>query len=49
MGLLGYTALIQRDYPVVMGILLISSILLLVGNIISDMLVAAVDPRVRFD
>lgn len=49
MGLLGYTALIERDYPVVMGILLISSILLLIGNILSDMLVAAVDPRVRFD
>jgi len=49
MGLLGYTALIERDYPVVMGILLISSILLLIGNIISDMLVATVDPRVRFD
>jgi len=49
MGLLGYTALIERDYPVVMGILLISSVLLLIGNILSDMLVAAVDPRVRFD
>ncbi|MGE9291368.1 MAG: ABC transporter permease subunit [Puniceicoccales bacterium] len=49
MGLLGYTALIERDYPVVMGILLISSILLLIGNILSDMLVASIDPRVRFD
>lgn len=49
MGLLGYTSLIERDYPVVMGILLISSILLLIGNILSDMLVASVDPRVRFD
>lgn len=49
MGLLGYTSLIERDYPVVMGILLISSILLLIGNILSDMLVAAVDPRIRFD
>lgn len=48
-GLLGYTSLIERDYPVVMGILLISSVLLLLGNILSDMLVAAVDPRVRFD
>jgi len=48
-GLLGYTSLIERDYPVVMGILLISSILLLIGNILSDMLVAAVDPRIRFD
>nr|WP_246459145.1 ABC transporter permease subunit [Puniceicoccus vermicola] len=49
MGLLGYNSLMERDYPVVMGILLISSILLLIGNILSDMLVASVDPRVRFD
>jgi len=48
-GLLGYTSLVERDYPVVMGILLISSILLLIGNILSDMLVAAVDPRIRFE
>lgn len=48
-GLLGYTALLERDYPVVMGILLISSVLLLLGNILSDFLVALVDPRVRFD
>ncbi|MFP4357012.1 MAG: ABC transporter permease subunit [Puniceicoccaceae bacterium] len=48
-GLLGYTSLIERDYPVVMGILLVSSVLLLLGNILSDFLVALVDPRVRFD
>jgi len=48
-GLLGYTALLERDYPVVMGIRLISSVLLLLGNILSDFLVALVDPRVRFD
>ncbi len=48
MGLLGFKAVIDRDYPVVMGILLISSILLLVGNILSDMLVALLDPRIRF-
>lgn len=48
-GLLGYTSLVERDYPVVMGILLISSLLLLIGNILSDMLVATVDPRIRFE
>jgi microcin C transport system permease protein len=31
-----------------MGVLLISSLLLLLGNILSDVLVALVDPRVRF-
>ena len=48
MGLLGYQSIIQRDYPVVMGILVISSLLLLLGNIISDMLYAIIDPRIRF-
>lgn len=49
MGLLGYDSVVDRDYPVVMGILAISSLLFLVGNILSDMCVAAVDPRVKFE
>ncbi len=48
MGLLGYESVVERDYPVVLGILVISSLLLLVGNILSDICVAAVDPRVQF-
>ena len=48
MGYLGYTAILQRDYPVALGILVISSLLMLVGNILSDMIYAAVDPRIRF-
>ncbi len=48
MGYLGYTAILQRDYPVALGILVIDSILMLVGNILSDMIYAAVDPRIRF-
>jgi microcin C transport system permease protein len=47
-GLLGYNSILDRDYPVVMGVLLITSVLLLLGNIISDALVALVDPRVKF-
>jgi microcin C transport system permease protein len=48
-GLLGYNSVVDRDYPVVMGVLLLSSFLLLLGNILSDILVALVDPRVRFN
>lgn len=47
-GLLGLTAILDRDYPVVMGVVLLASFLLLIGNIISDILVALVDPRIRF-
>ena len=48
-GLLGYESLVERDYPVVMGILVIGSLLSLVGNILSDICVALVDPRVKFE
>ena len=47
-GLLGFESLVERDYPVVMGILVISSLLFLFGNILSDICVALVDPRVKF-
>lgn len=47
-GLLGLNAILDRDYPVVMGVVLLASLLLLIGNIISDFLVALVDPRIRF-
>lgn len=48
MGYLGYNSIIQRDYPVALGILVIGSLLMLIGNIISDMIYAFVDPRIRF-
>ena len=47
-GLLALTAIVDRDYPVVMGVIFLSSLLLLIGNILSDLLVAVVDPRIRF-
>ena len=48
MGYLGYNAILQRDYPVALGILVISSMLMLLGNIISDVIYVVVDPRIRF-
>lgn len=47
-GLLGYEAIMERDYPVVMGIVAINAVMLMIGNILSDMCVAVVDPRVKF-
>jgi microcin C transport system permease protein len=49
MGLLGYESVVERDYPVVLGTLVISSMLFLIGNILSDICVALVDPRVKFE
>ncbi len=49
MGLLGYESVVERDYPVVLGILVISCLLFMIGNILSDICVAIVDPRVKFE
>ena len=48
MGLLGYRSVVDRDYQVVMGVLLITSMLLFLGNLVGDLLVAVVDPRIRY-
>ena len=48
LGLLGYESIVERDYPIVLGVLVISALLQLVGNILSDICVAVVDPRVQF-
>lgn len=47
-GLLGYQSIIQRDYPVSLGFLVIGGVLGLLGNILSDVAYAVVDPRIRF-
>ncbi|MCB2156737.1 ABC transporter permease [bacterium] len=48
-GKLLITAIEARDYPIVLGMTVISSILMLLGNLLSDICVAFVDPRVRFE
>ncbi len=48
-GLLFFEAIQARDFPVVMGFLAISSVILMLGNLLSDLAVAFVDPRVRFE
>lgn len=39
----------RRDYPVVMGVALLYSVIVVVSNLITDLLYAVVDPRVRFN
>jgi microcin C transport system permease protein len=48
-GLLAFEAIQTRDFPIVLGFLVISSVLLMLGNLVSDLAVALVDPRVRFE
>jgi len=47
MGQLMYTAMMQRDMPVIMVELVIGSTLVLLGNLLADVLYGVVDPRVR--
>lgn len=49
MGRLFLDSLGYRDYPVVMGILMFSALLVLIGNLLADLLCAVADPRIRLD
>ncbi|MBX6350762.1 MAG: ABC transporter permease [Clostridia bacterium] len=48
-GLALYQGILARDYPVVMGITLFLSVLVVIGNLLADVLYALVDPRIRYD
>ena len=47
MGQLFYMSVMARDYPVIMGILVIGAVLTLLGNLIADASYALADPRIR--
>jgi peptide/nickel transport system permease protein len=47
MGRLFLDSIGYRDYPVVMGLLMFSAILVLVGNLLADLLYVLADPRIR--
>ncbi|MEA3489693.1 MAG: ABC transporter permease [Candidatus Omnitrophota bacterium] len=49
LGRLGYEAIMNYDYPVVMGVGVIATFLTLLGIFLSDVLYAAVDPRIRLE
>jgi peptide/nickel transport system permease protein len=47
MGQLFYQAVMMRDYPTIMGILVIGAILTLFGNLLADVMYSVADPRIR--
>ena len=49
MGRLFYDAAVHRDYPILMGVLIISACLIVVCNLLADLAYAYLDPRVRYD
>jgi len=48
MGRLMYDAILRRDYPVLTGSLLVSSLLVILGNVVIDIFYAFLDPRIRY-
>ena len=49
LGLLSYQAVIQRDYPIVLGTLFIFSLMALIGQLLTDLSYVLIDPRISFD
>jgi microcin C transport system permease protein len=49
LGLLGYEALISRDYPIIFGTLFFFTLVGLVVNLIGDMMYVVIDPRIDFE
>ena len=49
LGLLGFEAAINRDYPVMFGTLFIFTVMGLVFNLIGDLMYVLVDPRIDFE
>jgi peptide/nickel transport system permease protein len=48
MGTLFFSSITDRDYPVIMGLTLMYSVLTLAGQLLADVLYAVVDPRVTY-
>lgn len=47
-GLMGFNALLEKDYPIVMATVTVGGLLLMLGNVLSDIITAKLDPRIRF-
>jgi peptide/nickel transport system permease protein len=48
MGRLAVNAIFVRDYQVIMGVTMVASVLVVLGNLIADILYAVVDPRIQY-
>jgi len=49
MGSLLVDAVLVRDYPMIMGIILVTAVVVLTANLLTDLTYALVDPRIRYD
>jgi len=49
LGRLSFEAVIQQDYPMVMTVVLLSGVITIIGYLLSDILYAMIDPRIRLE
>jgi len=49
MGRLYYQAAMDRDYPLIMALLMVGTAIVILANLLADILYAALDPRIRYD
>lgn len=49
LGLMTMSAILSRDYPVIMGVCLLSAVVVLLANLVTDILYAAADPTIQYD
>jgi len=49
MGRLYYNSATSRDYPMLMGVLILGSVVIILSNLMADIIYAYLDPRVRYD
>jgi peptide/nickel transport system permease protein len=47
MGRLMFDGILRRDYPLIMGVLFFSSVVVIIVNLITDVLYGVLDPRIR--
>ena len=49
LGSLTMTAIQQRNYPIILGVTMLSAVVVLIANLIVDILYAVIDPRIQYD
>lgn len=48
LGGLGVSAVVERDYPVVLAFVMMGGVMVIIGNLLADVLYAVVDPRIKY-
>jgi len=48
LGWLGVTSVTERDYPVVLAVVMIGGVMVIIGNLLADIAYAVVDPRIHY-